>query len=457
MSPGRGGNARYQSAQYTACGRSPRAAPAPRYDAAALALETIEEALAALSRLTNYERTRADGPRAFDLTRPRALLARLGRPDLAMGRRVAQVAGTKGKGSTSRFLDGIWRAQGWKTGRYSSPHLERVTERIVVDGEEITEREFAACVERVLTAVDGETTFFEALLAAACVHFAAKGTDAVVLEVGLGGRLDATTAVPTTHTIVTEISFDHMEILGDTLAAIAAEKAATIRHGVPVWSGVDPDSEAGTVIRSFADARGAPFTYVPPPPGVEARRDGLAWLGVSMAAWGRHQAHNAALAAAASGAPVGAVQHALRATEQPGCCEPRDGEPVVVLDGAHTVSSMEATLACVRDHFPDAELHLLFAMARDKDLAGMSELLAPAVASVRCLAVDAKRGAPAAELAAAPAWVDRARAVPEVDAAAWRRALDEARAEAGRDGLVLATGSLYLAGALRPMTAPRTR
>ncbi|MHC4164440.1 MAG: bifunctional folylpolyglutamate synthase/dihydrofolate synthase, partial [Planctomycetota bacterium] len=221
-------------------------------------MRTVDEALRALSRLTNYERTRADGPRAFDLSRPAGLLERLGAPHRRLGGRVVQVAGTKGKGSTARFVDGIFRAAGLRTGRFLSPHLESVRERIAVDGAPIEEAAFAAHVEQVLDAVDGETTFFEALLAAACLHFAEHRIDAAVLEVGLGGRLDATTAVPATHTIITEISFDHTEILGTSLEEIAAEKAGTIRRGVPVWSGVDPQSAAGGVIAAIARERQAP-------------------------------------------------------------------------------------------------------------------------------------------------------------------------------------------------------
>jgi len=206
-------------------------------------LRTVDEALRALSRLTNYERTRADGPRDFNLDRPRRLLERLGAPQERLGPRVIQVAGTKGKGSTARFLASILQAAGLRTGLHTSPHLEHVRERIVLDGRPIAEADFAACIEETLAAVGtGETTFFESMLAAACLHFAGAGTDAVVLEVGLGGRLDATTTVPTTHNVITEISSDHTEILGETIEEIAAEKAATIRPGVPVWSGVDPST-----------------------------------------------------------------------------------------------------------------------------------------------------------------------------------------------------------------------
>ncbi|MGH7162675.1 MAG: Mur ligase family protein [Planctomycetota bacterium] len=217
-------------------------------------MRTAGEAMRALARLTNYERNRPDGPRAFGLDRPRRLLERLGDPQRRMGARVVQIAGTKGKGSTARYVESALRAAGWRTGRFLSPHVERIEERIALDGTPVGEMEFARCVGAALEAAERDTTFFEALLGAACVCFADAGTQAVVLEAGLGGRLDATTAAPATHTAITEISLDHMEILGSTLEAIAAEKAAIARPGVPLWSGVDGSTGPGRVIAAAVRA-----------------------------------------------------------------------------------------------------------------------------------------------------------------------------------------------------------
>jgi dihydrofolate synthase/folylpolyglutamate synthase len=407
-----------------------------------------EEAIRALSSLTNYERTRADGPRDFDLSRPRALLEGLGSPDRRLGSRVIQVAGTKGKGSTARFLDSILRAAGLRTGCYTSPHLEHVRERITIDGVPIAEAEFAARVGEVLDSVrarGAETTFFESMLAIACLQFARAETEAVIFEVGLGGRLDATTAVPCTANVITEISLEHTEILGDTVELVAAEKAGTIRPGVPLWSGVDPDSPAGRVIGGIAEERGAPWTYVPPPRDVTATPTGLRWDGYDLRVLGRHQAHNAALAiAAVSDLSDEVIRRGLAEARQPGCCEPRGSNPTVVLDGAHTAESIEATLRAVEEHFPGIRPTLVFALAEDKNLDRIAAAMEPRVADVFCTRVDDKRGRTAEELAAHPAWIARARAVPDAVAA-----LDAARAAAGPDGLVLATGSLYLAGALR--------
>ncbi|MHC4956432.1 MAG: bifunctional folylpolyglutamate synthase/dihydrofolate synthase [Planctomycetota bacterium] len=406
-----------------------------------MGIRTVDDALKALGQLTNYERTRADGPRDFDLARPRALLASLGHPERKIGARVIQVAGTKGKGSTARFADGILRAAGLRTGRFLSPHLADVRERIVVDGAWIPEEDFARCIERVLDAVDGKTTFFEALLAAACVHFAERETEAVVLEVGLGGRLDATTAVPATHTIITGIGLEHTEILGSTTPAIAAEKAGTIRFGVPVWSGVNPATQEGAIIRERAARREAPYTYVPPPADITIEKNGVRWGNRLLPVLGPHQAHNAKLAAACChDLSRDAIDRGLEQTEQPGCCE-RRGD--VIVDGAHTVESVIATLRAIKAHLPDEKPTLLFALAQDKDLDAIASLIAPHVGKVVCTQVDERRGRPAQELAEHPAWKARARAIEP---------LEKALAAARGNGLVLATGSMYLAGALRAIT-----
>ena len=408
----------------------------------------------ALQGLTNYERTRADGPRAFDLSRPKRLLAALGEPERTLGRRVLQISGTKGKGSVARYCASILRAAGLRTGLFVSPHLERVEERIQVGGECISGRDFAAAVERVLAAVEAqtfETTFFEALLAAACLHFSERETDAVVLEVGMGGRLDATTAVPVTHTLVAELSVDHTEVLGATVTEIAAEKAGILRPGVPVWSASDPQSEAGRVVFARAQELGAPFHYVSAPMATPLGTDGLEINGVDgvpglrIAALGRHQAHNAALAAAAC-ADLGpeSVRQGLQATHIPGCCEWFAGQPDVLLDGAHNPSSIAATLRTVTDHFPGRCVHLLFALASDKQTDALCALLAPAVERVLCTRTESPRATDPAALADRPAWQGRARAEDDPE-----RALALLLDAAGPEDLILVTGSLYLAGALR--------
>ncbi len=407
-----------------------------------------DEAMRALSRLTNYERTRPDGPRAFDLARPRRLMELLGSPHLALGRHVVQVAGTKGKGSVARYLAAIFGGSGVRTGLYTSPHLESPLERIVIDGRPIGEEDFARAVERTLRVAPEGTTFFEAITAAACLHFAEARTAAVVLEVGLGGRLDATTVVPTTHNVITTIGLEHTELLGDTVEAIAAEKAATIRPGVPVTCGVDPGSPAGRVIVARAREIRAPLHHVPAPADVACEPNGLRCGDLLLPVLGRHQAHNAAIAAAAAaGLPGTVLRDALGATVHPACCERRGGAPVVIVDGAHTAESVAATVQALADHMPGTRPELVFALGEDKRLDAIVGLLAKRVAGVHCCRVDLQRGRAAAELAGHPGWAGRAIAHPDALAA-----LAAARAGAGPAGVVLVTGSLYLAGALRRHT-----
>jgi dihydrofolate synthase/folylpolyglutamate synthase len=393
----------------------------------------------ALSRLTNFERTRPDGPRAFNVERTQALLERLGSPHRRLGSFVVQVAGTKGKGSTSRFLDAILRAAGLRTGRFLSPHVERIEERIAVDGHPIPEAEFARRVTEALAGAGGDTTFFEAMLAAACLHFAGAGTDAAVLEVGLGGRLDATTAVPATASVITEISFDHMDLLGDTLERIAGEKAAIARPGVPLVTGVDPATGPGRVIREVAEERGAPYRYVPRPEAQRRGFSGIHWNGITIPVLGLHQAHNAALAAAVcEERGPDAIRRGLESIELPAACE-RFGD--VLLDSAHNDASVRALLGVLDGWYPGVRPTLVFGISKDKEVDRLIRLLAPRVGRVFCAKADAQRGADAASLAAHPAWADRAEAAPSP-----ADALRRARAAGG---LVVVTGSIYLAGALR--------
>jgi dihydrofolate synthase/folylpolyglutamate synthase len=200
--------------------------------------------------------------REFKLDRMRALLDRLGNPQDKLP--IIHVAGTKGKGSTSAMIAAVLRAAGYRTGLFTSPHLERVEERIAIDGQPCTADEFAALVAAVRPTVealdrqssagasgDNGPTYFEIITAMALLHFVRRGVQAAVLEVGLGGRLDSTNVCRPLVSVITSISFDHIRQLGDTLESIAREKAGIIKPGVPVVSGVTAD-EPRTAIRRIA-------------------------------------------------------------------------------------------------------------------------------------------------------------------------------------------------------------
>ena len=216
---------------------------------------------------------------------------------------------------------------------------------------------------------------------------------------------------------------------------------------MPVFSGVDPATGAGRVIRDTAARREAPFRHVAAPPDVRPEGLKVRWGELLLPVLGRHQAHNAALAAAAAeDLPREVVGKGLSAARHPGCCEVREGATTVILDGAHTVSSVRATMRALEDHFHGQRPELVFALAQDKDLDGIAAELSGHVGRVFCARADDRRGRDAEALARHPAWQGRAEALP--DAAT---ALSRAKAAAGPKGLVLVTGSFYLAGALRPL------
>jgi len=410
-----------------------------------------------LAKLTNFERTRPDGPRDLDLQRPRRLLEALGSPHEQLAgaaTEVVQIAGSKGKGSTTLFLDAMHRAAGRKTGRFTSPHLVSPLERITIADRPIEAANFARHVDRVLHTVRAEnleTTFFESLLAVACLHFLENEIDTALFEVGIGGRLDATSILPTTASVLTQVSLEHTEILGDTVEAIAADKASIARAGVPFFSGVDPATPAGRVARDRAEAANARYHHIAPPECRAEGKDGVRMGAVLLPVLGAHQAHNAVIAAAAaetSGLRGEAIRRGLETVRLPARCEFLAGSPDVVLDGAHNTASIEATLRALSEHLPGREPTLLFALAHDKDLDAIAMALAPRVAGVVCTLADKKRGRDPEALARHEAWRHKAECVASPTVA-----LVRALERAGAKGLILATGSLYLAGALRPALA----
>jgi dihydrofolate synthase/folylpolyglutamate synthase len=433
------------------------------------------EALAYLDGFVNYERQMPDkaGRATFTLDRIQALSARLGEPHRRF--KSVHVAGTKGKGSTAIFAESIARAAGLSVGTYTSPHLVDLRERIRLDGavvsEELLARTLSACraeYEAVRAAAgDRRLTYFEALTHLAFQIFAERKVDLAVVEVGMGGRLDATNIITPLAAAITPISLDHTKQLGETLAEIAGEKAGIAKPGVPLAVGEQPP-EALAAIRERAAARGAApvlvlgqdFRMEPGErrPG-EWRRMTLAtpartYRDLVVRMLGAHQLGNAATAVAAMefAAERGGfalsedvVRRGLEAAEWPGRVEIACRQPVLtVLDGAHNADSARKLLASVDEEFPGrAPLALVFAAAADKDVDGMLQVLAPRSA----LVVATESGNPrrldpriVAELAktARAGAVTIKRDMGEALAAAWEAA--------GPKGIVLVTGSLYLVG-----------
>ncbi len=385
---------------------------------------------------------------------------------------VLHIAGTNGKGSTAAMAESILRAAGCKTGLYTSPHLTKLEERIRVAGRDINAREFAAVAEAVFRKeaelfargeLDIRLTFFEFLTACAFLHFARQKIDVGVIEVGLGGRLDATNVVSPQACIITGISYDHQDLLGSTLPQIAAEKAGIIKSGVPVVSGCHALT-AERVIRAKARSLGAPLTEIDRDCRIrnvggggrhstfDLRTPHRLYRGLRLALAGPHQARNAALAVAgieALGNPrltVTSIRRGLAHTRWPGRLDEYRSRRRTLLDGAH---NPEGALA-LRDYLVRQEprdIHLVFGSLQDKDVGKMGGLLFPLARMIHLTPVANSRTAvPSAIAALHNRYAPVIRAHPDA-----RSALRSAWRECPENGLVVVTGSLYLVGELLPV------
>jgi dihydrofolate synthase / folylpolyglutamate synthase len=463
----------------------------------------------------DYERTQSMpcSEEAMKLDRMRELLHRLGNPQQGMP--IIHVAGTKGKGSTAAMTAAVLSAAGYRTGLFTSPHLDRVEERMAIDGQPCSAEEFAELIALVRPAVEAldraaaqndppehGPTYFEIITAAALCHFARRRVDAAVLEVGLGGRLDSTNVCTPAVSIITSISFDHTKQLGETLAAIAAEKAGIIKPGVPVVSGVDTE-EPREVIRRIARQNGCrlvelgvdfSFDYHPPrhlergpspaqfdfikarpvvaPDGATTGR--ACMLGLV----GRHQAANAALTLAAveelrrSGwtIPEAAIRQGLAEVVWPARVEVVVRRPTVVLDAAHNVASIAALVEVLAESFSARRRLLVFAATQEKDVRGMLERLLGQFDNVIFTRyLENPRGVAPEELQAlaeslsplptnlrsVPGEEPGPRAVHVEIAPTPAEAWDAIHRLAGPDDLVCITGSFFIAAEMRRQLVAR--
>ena len=393
------------------------------------------------------------------------LLDVLGRPQDAF--RKVQIAGTNGKGSTAAFLESICHAAGWRVGLNTSPHLVEVTERIRINGTDINRADFARSVEEVRAAAEQlraeniAPTFFEHLTALALVAFRRAGVDVAVLETGLGGRLDATTVAGAEIVGLTPIALDHTRILGDTLEAIAAEKAAIIRPGTVAFSATQP-----VAAKAVIDARGAACGVVPryatdTAEILGATADGRLrvtfttpsghYENIALALRGRHQITNAALALELAEAwhaqglaiPHEAFREGLATARHAGRLDWRAGTPAMLYDGAHN----EAGALALRDYlkeFVQVPVTLVFGTMRDKNVARIAEILFPLADKIVLTQPSQPRAATPAEIAAVAPHAVRENILQEPEIV---KALRLARTVTSADGLILLTGSLYLVGA----------
>ena len=358
-----------------------------------------------------------------------------------------QIAGTNGKGSTAVMLDSICRASGIKTGLYTSPHLVSMTERIKVSGVEITTGDFAACVTMVREAseqLEALPTFFEQMTAIALLAFRNAHVELAILETGLGGRLDSTTAANARIVAITSIAFDHEEYLGHTIESIAAEKAAIIRPGVRAVIARQPEPAALDVLLKRCKAVG-----VAPILAESNAIDGLT-LGLR----GRHQVDNAAVAIGLAellndeGFEISrsAIVDGLKTAEHAGRLELIAHRPPFLIDGAHNPAGAQ-TLRAYLDEFAPRPLTLVFGAMRDKQLEQMGEILFPVADVLVLTTIDNPRSASMDILQTIAGRFAKGKVLP---AASSRDALRTAIANTSTEGLICVAGSLYLLGEVRP-------
>ena len=438
---------------------------------------TYLEALKRVMSLADFERsTHSPGHSAFHLERMSLLMQRLDNAHLATP--TIHIAGTKGKGSVSAMIASILTAQGYAVGMYSSPHLHSATERIRVNMQPIAQAQFAAVVQRIWRIVDqvganggyGGVTTFEALTAMAFTHFSQIQADFQVIEVGLGGRLDATNIVAPQVCAITSISLDHTATLGDTIAQIAFEKAGIIKPNIPVIVAPQPP-EAMSVIRRTAAERAAPLLSVADrfswqqtqgQTGADIRTQAFRLTSPRRAyaletpLLGDYQLENAAVAVALAetlaeqGVTLSpqSIAQGVRSVNWPARLQilttpdDADGSPLLVVDGAHNPYSIERLAQTLPRHFAYDRLILIFGALSGHSAAGMLQALAPLSPVLVATQSRHPRSAASETIAqtAAQIGIDAAFASDDV-AQATRYALSIARP----NDLVLGTGSLSVA------------
>ena len=453
-------------------------------------MRTYSQAIDYLTGFINYERHKlpAYSTETLNLDRMRDLLNRLGDPHRAYP--AIHIAGTKGKGSTSAMIEAILRAAGYRTGLFTSPHLHTFRERMRVNGEPISRDGFAALVDAIephVAAVAG-ITWFEIMTALGFLHFARSTVDIGVIEVGLGGRFDATNVLMPLVCVITSLSMDHMAWLGDTLEQIAFEKAGIIKPGVPVVS-APQRANALAVIERVATERGAPLTVVGRDVTVErlasplsldgqtfkmsmgsddsfapaAQRSGVSRQATdptgalrrvattfTIPLLGAHQITNAAVAvtavetASAQWIPLDleAVRVGLLTVQWPGRFEIARRDPPLIFDAAHNADSAEKLAAALEAVFPGRRWTLVFGALSDKDIAGMLDALLPRADPVIVTRAKNVRAADIEHIADLVA--DRQRSA--LIASSVKDALERALAT---DAPVIVTGSLTVIGEAR--------
>jgi dihydrofolate synthase/folylpolyglutamate synthase len=426
-----------------------------------------QQAIDYINSYTDYEKIgMPHDPAFYDLRRVDELLAYLGDPHQKASS--VHITGTNGKGSVAAMVASALTTSGYTTGLYTSPHLHTWRERIRVDGELISEEELARLVTRLKPQVEevnreatyGELTTFEFLTALAFAYFGQREVDFQVLEVGMGGKFDATSVIKPVVCIITPVSFDHMDVLGDTLAEIAAEKCGIIKPASTVVSSPQPD-EAAEVISQTCRERGAQLIMVGRDVTWQGLGFDLSWqrlrvrgrrgiYELSIPLLGQHQLDNAATAVAALEIladkgfviPRESVIKGLKKVSWPGRLQILSRRPLVVVDGAHNVGAARRLVQSIEQYFDFDRAILVIGASDDKDIASIVSELIPffdRVIVTRSRHPRAMATAPlAAEFARHGVKVQAAEDVPS--------ALSQALALAGEKDLICVAGSLFVVG-----------
>ncbi len=451
---------------------------------------TYEAAIQYIYQFTDYEKKIGYryAPETFDLSRIERLLALLDSPHRKL--KVVHVAGSKGKGSTSAMIASVLQAAGYRVGLYTSPHLHTFRERIRINQQLIAHLEVAELIEELqpyADQVEGITTF-EVITVLAFLYFFRKAVDIAVLEVGLGGRLDATNVVIPEVSVITSLSYDHTHLLGNTLAQIAREKAGIIKAGVPVVTSPQP-AEAMQVIRAVCQDKNAPLTQVEnewswsqtgfdwngqsfrlcprrqedqtAQPATGSRlAAGNACLDVWLPLLGAHQILNAATAVTVldllrlRGWRIATpdILLGLRCVRWPGRLEILSQQPLIIVDSAHNADSAQKLVLALKEYFGGRPIVLIFGASSDKDIEGMLREFVPHVKRIIFTRAAHPRAANPAQLCAlAAALGGQGDVTANVD-----EALDLALKVAAPADLICAAGSVFIAANLRENWAVRT-
>ncbi len=439
---------------------------------------TYQDALDYIYGFTDYEKkiSYLYSPEHFDLARVEKLLASLDDPHRRF--KSIHIAGTKGKGSVAAMSESVLRAAGYRTGLYTSPHLHTFRERIQVNGQLIPEEAVASLTERLqplVSQIEGITTF-EIMTALGFLFFAEQGVELAVLEVGMGGRLDATNVVDPLVAVITSISYDHTRVLGETLPLIAREKAGIIKDKALVVSAPQAPP-AMAVIEEVCRERDAELMVVGRDwtwEAGEANLDGQ-WFGVTSTEgrvprdefWipllGRHQVDNATVVVAAVdklrqrgvNIPQASIAEGLRRVRWPGRLEILGREPWLVVDGAHNGDSANKLVAAIKALFPYRKLILVFGALAGHSASDMLRALLPAADEVILTQAHRIRAVATSDLLREAEAVSTSKTKAAVVAETVAESLERALALAGPDDLICATGSFSIVTEVREAWAER--